>query len=94
MTLAELYRELEAHDWFHAMNDDARVADVGRQDWERLLWEAKRIEGGLSLFNGYSKYIFSGPAFGTPQAPRPEKPDELTGSQIADALAKAQKEQS
>jgi len=94
MTLAELYRELERHDWFFEMSDDPRVYSSGRENQNRLRTAAQFIEGGRDLMSAYSKHVFSGPAFGTAKAPKPPRPDELTGNQLVDALAKAQKGQS
>jgi len=94
MTLAELYRELERHDWFYAMSDDHRVYTARHDDERRLQREAATIEGGRDLMSAYSQHVFSGPAFGTPKAPKPPRPDELTGNQLVDALAKARKGQS
>jgi hypothetical protein len=93
MTLAELYRELERHDWFFEMSDDPRVYSQGREHWDRMQRDMMTVEGGPELVRAYTKHVFSGPAFGTPKAPKPAKPDELTGSQLADALAKATKGQ-
>jgi len=94
MTLAELYRELERHDWFYQMSDDPRVYHSGNDNERRLQYMAGAIPGGLDLMRSYSQHVFSGEAFGTPRHPKPAKPDELTGSQLADALAKATKGQS
>lgn len=71
MTLSELYRELERHDWHYQMSDDRRVYSAGLENWRRLLHEAKKIEGGEKLLGQYSKHIFSGEAFGTPQELKP-----------------------
>lgn len=76
MNLAELFRELERHDWFHQMSDDPHVFTRGQEDWRRLEHAAKTIEGGEDLFKAYAKHAFSGPAFGTPQAPKPEMPKQ------------------
>lgn len=75
MTLAELYRELERHDWFHEMSDDPRIYHAGQENWRRLEREAMSIEGGPELRQAYIKHVFSGPAFGSPKAPKPEKPE-------------------
>jgi hypothetical protein len=75
MTLTELYKELERHDWFHAMSDSAEVHMRGDANWNRLKSEADRIPGGLDLMTNYAKHVFSGEAFGTPKAPKPAKPE-------------------
>ena len=76
MTLAELYRELEGHDWFHAQSDDPRVYEEGQRNWIKMFFAARKIEGGEQLFRDYSKHVNSGPKFGTPQHPKPERPKE------------------
>ena len=75
MNLADLFRELERHDWFHAMSDDASVDRAGDANWNRLKSEADKIEGGPELMRAYSKHVFSGQSFGTPKAPKPECPN-------------------
>lgn len=77
MTLAELYRELSAHDWFYEMSDDPRVYQNGRDSWNRLLTNAHGVEGGDELMRNYSKHVYSGPAFGIPKHPKPEMPAEV-----------------
>jgi len=94
MTLAELYRELEQHDWFYQMSDDPYVYSFGNDNERRLQYLANAIPGGTDLMRSYWKHVFSGEAFGTPKAPKPVNPDEVLGRTIADALAKAQKGQS
>lgn len=77
MTIAELYKALEAHDWFHAMSDDASVYHRGQSEWRRLQYAAAGL-GVPELFTEYSKHVFSGPSFGTPKHPKPEMPKEQT----------------
>lgn len=77
MSPAEFYRELERHDWFHAMSDDHRVWASGDTDWRRLESIAKQVEGGEELMREYSKHVFSGESFGTPKHPKPEMPAEV-----------------
>lgn len=74
MTIAELYRGLEQHDWFHAMSDDPRVYQRGQEDWRRLQYAAEDL-GVPELFKEYSKHVFSGPTFGTPKHPKPAMPN-------------------
>lgn len=74
MNLAELYTELERHDWFHAMSDSAEVHERGDANWNRLKSEADKIPGGLDLMTNYAKHVFSGEPFGTPKHLKPDKP--------------------
>lgn len=78
MTLAELYRELERHDWHFAMSDDNRVYCAGRENGERLERAAMAIEGGPELRKAHIGHVFSGEPYGTAKAPKPEKPTETT----------------
>jgi len=77
MTLAELYKGLEQHDWFHLMSDDASVCERGQSEWRRLQYAAAAL-GVPELFTEYSKHVFSGPAFGTEKEPKPEMPAEVS----------------
>ncbi len=74
MTLAELYRELEAHDWYYEQSEDARVYRAGRENALRLELTAKTINGGLNLCKAFAKHVFSGPPYGTVKAPKPACP--------------------
>jgi hypothetical protein len=82
MTLHELFRELERHDWFHQMSDDHSVYQAGQTDWKRIEAEAKKIDGGMELFREYSKHVFSGEAFGTPKHPKPDVRLEVKAMEI------------
>jgi len=75
MTIAELYKALEAHDWFHAMSDSREVYERGQNEWRRLQYASVAL-CVPELFNEYSRHVFSGPAFGTPKHPKPEMPKE------------------
>ena len=75
MTIAELYKGLEQHDWFHAMSDSREVYSRGQSEWRRLQYAATEL-GVPELFTEYSRHVFSGPAFGTPKHPKPEMPKE------------------
>lgn len=85
MTLTELYRELQRHDWFHEMSDDHRVWSAGQQDKQRLIRESMKVEGGQKLMADFSKHVFSGEAFGTPKAPKPEPPVESVSCELCGA---------
>lgn len=76
MTLAELYKELERHDWFHARSDSREVYQRGRSKQIELLTAARKVVGGEELYTAFAKHKFSGPAFGTPKEPKPEMPKE------------------
>lgn len=77
MTLAELYKGLERHDWFHAMSDSREVYQRGRSRQIELLTAARKMVGGGELYAAYAKHVFSGPAFGTPKHPKPAMPVEV-----------------
>jgi hypothetical protein len=74
MTIAELYRALERHDWFYAQSDDPGVYRQGRSNSITLLTAARNLIDGEKLYEAYSKHVFSGPAFGTPKHPKPPMP--------------------
>jgi len=78
MTLAELFKELQRHDWFHDRSDSREVYNRGRQHRIEILTEARKIVGGDELFSKYAKHVFSGPAFGTEKEPKPEMPAEVS----------------
>jgi hypothetical protein len=75
MTLRELYRELEAHDWYYMMSDDSRVYERGNETQRELKAASARIPGGLELFDAFQAFHGSGPAWGTPKKPKPNLAD-------------------
>jgi len=78
MSLRELYKALEAHDWYYAMSDDGSVYNKGHIAERQLRAAANLISGGQALFDAFALYQFSGPAWNRPQAPKPEMPAEVT----------------
>ena len=78
MTIAELYKELERHDWHYDMSDDHRVYCAGLDNWARIERESMNVEGGPELLRGFTKHIFSGEPWGSPKAPKPEMPTTET----------------
>jgi len=73
MTLRELYRELERHDWFYMMSDDGRVYERGHETERELKAASARIPGGRELFDGFQAHHCSGPAWGTTKKPKPAR---------------------
>lgn len=59
------------------MSDSHEVHCRGDANWNRLMAEAGKIDGGVDLMMAYSKHVFSGEAFGTTKLPKPEKPQEV-----------------
>jgi hypothetical protein len=72
MTLEQLYKELEKHDWYYRMSDDHRSYTSGYQNEFRLRTLARAIEGGTELFNRYRDWKRSGSPMGTNQLEKPE----------------------
>jgi hypothetical protein len=74
MTKQEFYDLCEKHDWYHAMSDDHRVWRAGESSMDRLKREAQNW-GYQDLLTAWSRYHYTGAPFGTPQSPKPERPD-------------------
>jgi hypothetical protein len=77
MTEQEFYDACERHDWFYQMSDDGRVFRAGRATSEQLQAEASVDSTGrkLAIFESWSDYHFSGPAYGSEKAPKPVRPE-------------------
>jgi hypothetical protein len=76
MTLAEYYDKLAGFDWFFDFSDDHRVWKAGNQRKSTLLRMAS--EGGQEfkdLYAAFKSHHFSGPAWSTEKAPRPDRPE-------------------
>ncbi len=73
-SLAELYDQLESHDWHYSMSDDQRVYLAGQRNHEQLRADATAIPGGTDLLAAFSRHVFSGDPWGTIEAPKPPRP--------------------
>jgi hypothetical protein len=73
VNLTELYDMLEKHDWYHAFSDDNRVYQNGAESFANIMRKATTPDA-KALVQGYEAYMFSGPNFGKPASPKPEKP--------------------
>jgi hypothetical protein len=74
VNLPDFYDALERHDWHYAMSDDNRVYTAGRKRQAELIEASQLSEAHNSLYEQYSDHVYSGPAYGTEQAPKPERP--------------------
>ena len=74
MSLKDFHGELERHDWHHMMSDDSRVHHKGESNMRRLQAIAQQSPEHKQLLNSFHTHKFTGPNFGTPQQPKPEKP--------------------
>lgn len=74
INLIEYWEMLNAHDWYFAWSDDARVFNNGDYAYERL----KKLASGNKEFDillkGFHNHYFSGEPWGTEQTTKPEKP--------------------
>lgn len=72
--LQQLWDDLRYFDWFHDHSDDPSVRRDGAIREAELRRRAESIEGGLEMFQAWRKHVWTGPSFGTPKAPKPERP--------------------
>lgn len=72
MTRKEYRALLKAHDWFYPMSDDPRAYNRGREEAHELQHWAKSSPDLQADYDAAGDYIFSGPSFGKPEAPKPE----------------------
>lgn len=76
MTLAELYDQLDRHDWYYQMSDAHSVWLRGGTAEAKLHGQAHSIEGGQQLLADFAAHHFSGPPWGTEKKPKPVRPIE------------------
>jgi hypothetical protein len=87
-TLGEFYEMLERHDWFACMSDDSSVADRGERAERQLINIVNATETAKdsrygALFRSYHAFMWSGPAFGTEQPPKPAAPESADTQEVA-----------
>lgn len=74
-TLNEYYDELEQHDWFFEYSDDNRVWRAGVNNRNKLIEMSKESEEHKTLYDGFYRFHFSGPSFGTIKNIKPKRPE-------------------
>ena len=74
MIAAEFYDKCAAHDWFYDLSDDQSVGMRGECQRKNLVALANESVEFLAIFNAWQAFMFSGPAFGTPKNPKPDRP--------------------
>jgi len=74
MTLPELYRELEEHDWFYGLRDDPKIFENGAANAARLVKAATAVKGGPKLLIAFQQHAFSGEPWSEEKKPKPERP--------------------
>lgn len=66
------FNRCAGHDWYYYFSDDRRVFTRGEKASKSLKSLANSTEVFLAIYNAWYLYKFSGPNFGTEQAPRPD----------------------
>lgn len=79
MELNEYWDKLNCHDWYYQFSDDHRIWRNGETVNKQLAAIANQSPEHMALWDGFSKWAFSGPAWDTEKAPKPEKPGAKDG---------------
>lgn len=74
MGLAEYWDNLNRHDWYYQFSDDHGVWCAGESDAGRLAALAMLSNEHKAMHEQFTKHYYSGEAWGTPRAPKPERP--------------------
>lgn len=74
MNAQEFYDACEKLDWHYAMSDDHRVWTRGIEANDKLMDQAPLGSENRAIYDAWHKHIFSGEPWGTPKAPKPERP--------------------
>lgn len=74
MTTQEYWDELNQHDWYYHYSDDGKVYNRGKSNEQRLDGHSLESDEHKAIFKAFSEHHFSGSAFGTDKAPKPERP--------------------
>jgi len=75
-SLAKYWDMLNKHDWYYTYSDDHGVYQRGVDSENELKRIAKHTYFHMALFDGFHKHHFSGEAWRTEKAPKPERPEE------------------
>ena len=65
---------LNRHDWYYHFSDDGRVWRAGEAATAKLESEARVEPWKQTMYEAFAKHMFSGDAWNTEQAPKPERP--------------------
>lgn len=74
-TLADLWDQLNRHDWYYTFSDDHGVWLRGEAERNRLNGLAASIEGGKELMGSFSEHYFTGEPWGNEKQPKPPRPE-------------------
>lgn len=74
MSLQDFYDRLDKADWYYQMSDDGSVWRSGERAFGELQDIAKESPEHQALYDSFSKHYYTGPSWGTEQAPKPERP--------------------
>ena len=75
MKRSEYFSACATHDWYYAFSEDMRVYRAGSSAESNLKGEAKSDKVKQAIYDAWHDYYFSGQAFGTEKAPKPEIQD-------------------
>ncbi len=76
VSLAQYHDMLNRHDWYHSMSDDPRKMDRGEREAKILTAISNQSPEHKAMLEGFFNHHWSGPAWNTPKAPKPERPNE------------------
>lgn len=74
MSPEEFYDKCASHDWYHAYSDDHNVWRRGEAAEHELRKIAATDERLQSIFDQWRDHMFTGEAYGSERAPKPERP--------------------
>lgn len=74
-TPQEFYDLCATHDWTHMMSDSSSVHRRGRDQQQRLERLAAVDPQLKPILEAWRAHVFSGPAYRTERAPKPERPE-------------------
>ena len=74
MTIQEYWDLLCKHDWYYEFTDDGKKHSQGSWERKAIVELSSTSTEFLKLYTDFMQYYFSGLAYGTPKAPKPERP--------------------
>lgn len=73
-SLREFYRQLDSFDWHYEFSDVYSIWLAGNRRLAELSKISRESPRHRTLFDAWERHMFSGPAWETEKAPKPEEP--------------------
>ncbi len=92
MTNREFWNACQATNWQFENSEQHETWLAGTEAMKRLVSKIQNDPKKQNIYDDFHAYNFSGPAYGTPKASKPVKPDAVSEIAVDNLIAKLESE--